>query len=279
MTGGPLAGELKKLFARRRTYIGFAAFLLVEIALLLLLRLERVQNSFSRLLEQAGYGAEYYLSGLTLGLLIVMWTVFLLGALYLALVGGDLVSKEVEDGTLRMMLCRPVSRARILLNKLVAGIVYTAALTVFIAVTALAAGLFQAGKGGLFFYAPLEGVFAIYDWEEGLVRYAAMLPLLTLSLTSVMCLALFFSCLKMKPAAATIITLTFFFVDSIMRNIPYFESIKHWFVTAKMTTWVHIFEYNIPWEQMLEDYMWLFGMNATLILAGLVVFQFRDFKS
>ena len=39
---------------------------------------------------------------------MVMWTVFLLGGLYLALVvAGDVMSKEVEDGTMRMILCRP----------------------------------------------------------------------------------------------------------------------------------------------------------------------------
>ena len=38
---------------------------------------------------------------------------FLLGGLFLALVSGDVVSKEVEDGTMRMMLCLPASRWRI----------------------------------------------------------------------------------------------------------------------------------------------------------------------
>lgn len=274
-----LSAELLKLFARKRTYMGFAAFLGIEILILLLLRLERVQNSLARVIERNGYLAEEYLSGLTLGLLIMLWSVFLLGALYLALVAGDVVAKEVEDGTMRMMLCRPVSRARLILGKFVACGIYTAVLVGFIGLTALLTGWLQAGDGGLFVFAPLEGVFALHDRNAGLWRYLAALPLLTISLLTITSLGLFFSCCPMKPAAATILTLSFFFVDSIMRNIPYFEGLRGWFVTSKMSTWILIFENRIPWERMVEDLSWLLAINASLVIVGIAIFQSRDLKS
>src|SRR5581483_5290426 len=127
-----LGHELRKLFARKRTYIGFGAFVLVEALVLFLVNLPKPRSHFRRLIEQNGYGFDEYFSGLTLALLMVMWTTFLLGALYLALVAGDVVSKEVEEGTLRMILCRPVSRARIVALKYLACIVYTFVLVLFI---------------------------------------------------------------------------------------------------------------------------------------------------
>ncbi len=69
------------------------------------------------MIESNGFGFEQYFSGLTLGLHDAVWTALLLGGLFLALVAGDVVSKEVEEGTMRMMLCRPVSRWRIGLLK------------------------------------------------------------------------------------------------------------------------------------------------------------------
>jgi ABC-2 type transport system permease protein len=274
-----LGGELRKLFARKRTYIGFAAFLGVEVVVLALLRLPRVQRGLQRLLEGAGYSAEAYLSGLTLGLMITLSTVFLLGALYLALVAGDVVSKEVEDGTLRMMLCRPISRLQILTLKFLACVIYTAALTVFIAFTALAAGWLHAGGGGLFVFAPTEGLFAIYDAQPGFYRYLLALPFLTLSLCTITCIGFLFSCLNMKPAAATIVTLSILFVDTILKNIPFFSGIRDWFLTAKMSAWALIFEYRIPWEAMLEDYAWLAAINGTLLVLAALAFSSRDFKS
>src|SRR5438270_1260022 len=102
-----LRNELKKLFARKRTYLGFAAFLLLESVILFMLNRPKPRAEFRRLIEQNGYAFEQYFSGPTLGLQMLMWTTFLIGALYLALVAGDVMAKEVEDGTLRMMLCRP----------------------------------------------------------------------------------------------------------------------------------------------------------------------------
>lgn len=272
-------GELLKLFARKRTYIGFGAFLGVEILILFLLNLERVRRTISRVIEDAGYPAEAYLSGLTLAFLVLLWSIFLLGSLYLALVAGDVVGKEVEDGTLRMMLCRPVSRGRILTLKLGAVLVYSLGLTWFVATSALVVGLLHSGAGGLFVFAPMEKVFALYDFGPGLVRYALAVLLLSLSLLTIPAIGFFLSCLDMKPAAATIGTLSFLFMDSILKNIPFFESLKPWFITSHMAAWVHVFEYRIPWERIAEDYAWVFALNATLIVLAGVIFQRRDFKS
>ncbi len=273
------SGELLKLFARRRTYIGFGAFLGVEALILFLLNLDRVRRALARLIEDTGYPAEEYLSGLTLAFLILLWSVFLLGSLYLALVAGDVVGKEVEDGTLRMMLCRPVSRARILHLKLCAVTLYSFALVWFVALTALAAGLVHSGTGGLFVFAPMERVFSLFEFGPGLVRYALAVFLLPFSLLTIPSIGFFLSCLDMKPAAATIGTLSFLFMDSILKNIPFFESLKPWFLTSHMAAWVHVFEYRIPWERIAEDYAWLFALDATLVLLAHAVFQQRDFKS
>jgi ABC-2 type transport system permease protein len=273
-----LGGELRKLFARKRTYIGFGAFLAVELVVLILLRLPRVQRGLARLLEGAGYAAEDFLSGLTLGHMILLSTVFLLGALYIALVAGDVVSKEIEDGTMRMMLCRPSSRNRILLLKLTACAIYTFVLTTFIAVSAVTAGYLHAGPGGLFVFAPTEGLFAVFDQTTGLLRMTLALPFLAASLFTIASIGFCFSCLPMKPAAATIVTLSILFVDTILKNIPFFSSIRDWFLTAKMSAWIGIFQYRIPWETLIEQYVWLAAINATFILVGTIAFQSRDFK-
>lgn len=270
---------MRKLFARKRTYIGFGAFLGFEVLVLFLFQTKPVKSFFQRSIENAGYESAIYLSGLTVGFIIVGATVLFLESLFLALVAGDLVSKEVEDGSMRMMLCRPISRARIILIKGIVGVIYTFALTAFVAFTALAAGFLYSGVGGLYVIAPLEGVFAIHDFWPGLWRYLASIPLLSLSLCTVAALAFCLSCFNMKPAAATIITLAVFFADWILKTIPYFESIRWMLITTKMGVWIHIFEYRIPWEMMIEDYTWLMAINATLFLIGWQVFERRDFKS
>jgi ABC-2 type transport system permease protein len=274
-----LRGELWKLFARKRTYIGFGAFLALEIVILILFQLPKVQRSWRLLIERTGYEFESYFSGVTLAFQILFWTVFLLGGLYIALVGGDIVSKEVEDGTLRMTLCRPVSRLRVLAVKYVACLIYTVALTAFIGLSALGIGMLRQGVGGFFAFQPLQQLFVLYDFGPGVQRYLCALPFLAFSLVSVTSLAFMLSCCNMKPAAATICTLTYFLTDSIFRSIPYFESLKPWFITSHVETWYNVFRSPVPWLQMLEDIAYLAGMDATFVLIGVVVFSVRDFKS
>jgi len=274
-----LRGELWKLFARKRTYLGFAVFLALELLILLLFQLPKVQRAWRHILENAGYGFDQYFSGITLAFQVVLWTTSLLGGLYLALVAGDIVAKEVEDGTLRMTLCRPISRGRLLAVKYVTCVIYTFALAFFIGLSALAVGVARQGTGGFFVFQPLEKLFVIYDFGPGLLHYLGSLPVLGLSMLSVTSLAFMISCCNVKPAAATICTLSYFIADMIFRGIPYFESIKPWFISTHTESWYNSLRTPLPWQRMIEDYAYLLGVDATFLLIGFVIFSSRDFKS
>ena len=87
------------------------------------------------------------------------------------------------------------------------------------------------------------------------------------------------SCFNMKPAAATITTLSYITIDFIFKGIPYFASVKRWFITTHMETWSNIYRPEIPWPQMAEDYAYLLAVDLTLVVIAMVNFQQRDFKS
>lgn len=180
---------------------------------------------------------------------------------------------------MRMVLCRPVSRVRVLLVKYCACVIYTFALVFFIGTSALLVGIIQRGTGGLFVMAPEQKIFALYDMGEGLVRFYAGLFFYAASFLSITTLGFALSCCNMKPAAATIVTLSVFVVDWIFHHLPYFESIKDWFITKNMTTWANVFRGEVPVASMIEDYAYLLGVNGTLVILGIMVFQSRDFKS
>lgn len=270
--------ELLKMFARKRTYIGFGAFLALELVILFMLNLQHPKEHLRRLIEQNGYGFDAYFSGATLALLVLLWSSTILGSLYLALVTGDLVAKEVEDGTMRMLLCRPISRVRVTLLKYISAIIYTFSLILFIGVTALLAGLAYRGYGGLFVDAPEAGIFALYPAGRGLYLYLLSLPMLALSMTTISSIGFLFSCCNMKPAAATIVTLSVIFIDFIVHGIPYFESLHEWFITTHLSTWLHIFQYYPPWPTVVEDYCYLIGVDITCFILGSAIFYRRDLK-
>lgn len=271
--------ELHKLFTRKRTFMGFGVFLTAELLILFLFHAKSAQKFFAKILEQNGFGFEEYFSGLSFAFLMVSQTAFLLGSLYLALVSGDMIAKEVEDGTMRMLLSRPVSRLRVLLVKYLACVVYSIALMLFIVGSSLVAGILSEGWGGLFVFAPLEGVFGIYEAGPGMVRFlyaAGLLSLLTLSIST---LGFMFSCCNMKPASATILTLSIIITDFVLHLIPQFKFIQEYLLTQNMGAWMQVFQPRIPWERILESVVYLGAFNLTFLLLGALVFNSRDFKS
>lgn len=274
-----LRGELWKLFARKRTYLGFGVFLAVEILVLVLCQLPFGQRGLRRAIERFGGGFEDYFSGLTLAMIMVPLTVILLGALFLCLVGGDIIAKEVEDGTMRMTLSRPISRLRVLAIKYATCVIYTFVLVLFIGLSALGAATLVRGNGGLFLAAPEEGLIVLYGFAEGLQRYLSALPCMSLSLLTITTFAFQLSCWNIKPAAATISAICLFFVDWILHFLPYFEDYHQFMMTTHMSTWLNCFREIIPWEKMVEDYAFLIGMDATFLVIGAAVFCSRDFKS
>src|SRR5271157_874544 len=149
-----LKNELWKLFGKKRTYIGFGAFLLAQSAMLLSFRFTRWQTQLERLLAGNGYAAQDYISALTVAVIMLVPQVALLMPLYAALVGGDLVAKEAEDGTLRMILSRPISRFQLLLAKWVAGVVFSFALVLVLGGTALGLARLWFPWKGMFVFAP-----------------------------------------------------------------------------------------------------------------------------
>lgn len=276
-----LHGELRKLFARPRTWMGYAAFLLMEALILFVYKLERSQDHMRGIIERNGLEFGTYYSSLTITFTIMLLSMFLLGSIYFALVAGDIVAKENEDGNLRMVFARPVGRLRLLLVKYSAVCLYTFTFVFFVGITGYLMAVAAVGReGGLFVIEPKMKVFAAFpDWWEGAWRLALSAGGIGLSMITLSSLAFMFSCFRMKPAAATILTLTILFVDMILQGFPFFKPYESWFVTWRMSAWVFLVEQHLSWAKLVESYTFLAGLNVTLFTIGWISFQTRDFKT
>jgi ABC-2 type transport system permease protein len=277
-----LKHELWKLFGKKRTYIGFGAFLLAQLAVILMFRYTKAAVAIRRALEGGGYPADDFLTAGTIATQIVIPVAFLLLPLYVALVGGDLVAKETEDGTLRMILARPISRLRLLTLKWVAGALFSLALSLMLGGCGWLLASFWFPQGGLFaiqIEGGPAGGFAVFGAGEGAWRYLAAHALLATKAITVLSLAFLFSCFNMKPAAATILALSVMFVSVILMNIPWFADYRTWFLTHHLNLWQWMFLQTPPGMKMLESLCLLAGFNVTFFAVGAAAFQVRDIKS
>ena len=276
-----LRGELRKLFSRPRTYMGYAAFVLMEVLILVVYKMGGGQRYMRDLIERNGYDFDYFFSSLSMTFTVMVVSIGLLGSIFFALVAGDVVAKETEDGNLRLVLARPISRLRLLLVKYVAVAIYTFTFVCFVGLSGYLMAVAAVGwEGGLFVAEPKMKVFAVYElWSEGFARLVGGATGIGVSMITLSSLAFMFSCFRIKPAAATILTLAVLFVDMILQNFPFFRPYEHYFITWRMSCWVYLFEEAVDWWKILDAYALLFGLNATFFLIGWLSFRLRDFKT
>lgn len=277
-----LGWELFRLFARRRTYLGFGVFLAVEILFYWLWTRERSQEGMERFIERVAGGFDDYFSALTLGFLIVVFTMLLLGVVFVSLVSGDILAKETEDGNLRLLLARPVSRFRLLLVKFLSCQIYTTTLFLFVGISALGVGLLERGwGGGMLVWSPELPRVSLFEWNEGLLRYFVAIFAFSLIYLPVTGMAFMLGCFKIKPAAATILTVAVMVADRVLSAIPLpaFDPYREYFITSRMSAWLFLLHQEIPWARFVESSVWLVGFGLTGFLVGWISFERRDVKS
>ena len=273
-----LRNELWKLFGKKRTYIGFGAFLLAQIGMLLAFHSERWQRSFERLLAGNGYAATEFISALTVAVVMLIPQVALLMPLYTTLVGGDLVAKESEDGTLRMILSRPISRVRLLLVKWVAGCMFSVLLVLVLGMFALGVARMLFPWKSMFVFNP--GVtFSVLSAGDGLLHYMLAHVFMAINACVMFSIAFLFSCLNIKPAAATIVALTMLLASLVLEAIPAFDTYENWLVTHHFKCWLLAFQSPVPWSRIIESEIILLATATSCFVIGCAAFQVRDIKS
>lgn len=280
MFGRQFRNECVKLFSRKRTYLGFIAFLIADVLLVWLAKQPLARHGISSLMLNNGLRVEEYSGALTFAVATLVLTVALVSGLYLALISGDLIAREIDDGTMRMVLARSIGRLRIFVIKALVGAIHTFLLMVFVGLSALLVGwVLLGGLGKLLVYAPLEGTFGTFLSGEGLLRFLLATLLIALLYQAVSALALMFSCLRLRSATATVLTLSVLYVDYALNTLPYLAAYKPFFLSYHLSSWLLVFRYDIPWPDIVRSLLVVAGLSSSFLVIGYSFFATRDIKT
>ena len=271
--------ELRRLWSRPRTYAGFLITFLFELALMLLWRVEAVRDVFARGLFRIHLDVERALTGLTTAVHVTAECMALIGSLFIGLVATDVLAREVEDGTLRMALGRPVGRGALYTQKMIACITYAIVLSVFVATAALALGLMLEGTGSLVVISVREGVVAMLPFRTGLARYVLAMPMLAASMITVALLAFALSCFPMKSGTAIVVAASILLADHLIRLEPALSSIAPYTLMTRLLTWRQVFSEEIAWMRVERNYWDLARLDALLLALGWMAFRRREIRA
>jgi ABC-2 type transport system permease protein len=274
-----LGNEIFKTFARRRSYISFLAIAviipLVQVALKL--QGDAVLSSLAR-----GLGSDFLFRGNILNGYFVSY--FVMNSLwihipFLITLGiGDQLAGEATAGTFRLMLIRPVSRARILFLKYCTTLLYTFAVVAFLALLSLGLGVLFFGTGDLF--VPGKAL-TIVPAAEAFWRLCFAFALALWGMWTVASLTFLFSSLVENAIGPIFGTMAVIIVFYVISNIPFdlFSSIRPFLFTTYMNLWQKTLEVPIPWGEITASVAALGAFSVGFYLATWYIFLRKDILS
>lgn len=265
--------ELKKVFLRKRSYIGFVAIMgiitLVQVAMfvegnnMLNMFTQNLANSF--ILEGNLFNGYF----VTLMLLNSLWVLM---PFLVSFVAADLVSGEAHSGTLRYALIQPVSRSQLAIAKWITACIYTLLLVLFLMSLSLTLGLLFFGKGDLLI---INKGISIIDAEEVFWRFIAAFTYASLAMLVVTSLSFLFSVLtdnSIGPIIGTMAIVIGFTIISNL-NIEVFAVIRKFLFTTYMSSWALFFDFEIKWNEIIQSVV--VCLTHIIIFTGSAIFIFK----
>lgn len=238
--------ELYKIFRKPRTYISFAAVSAI-VGLIQLgfyadgeSYMQFGMQSFSDSFDVQGNIMNGYLMAFVILQLLLVHV-----PLLVALVAGDMISGEAAQGTLRLLLTKPISRSTLILAKFTASGIYTIALLFWMAIWALGISMMVFGADDMLI---LKSDSASQIMSSDVMwRYMAAFLFAAIALLTVSALSFFLSLFAENSIGPIMATMSIIIVFTILNtlDLPIFNSLKPFLFTSHMLGWKGFFDVTV----------------------------------
>jgi ABC-2 type transport system permease protein len=269
--------ELFKIFRKPRTYIAFGA--VAAIVGLIQLGFYADGDSYMQFGLQSfsdSFDIEGNLMNGYLMAYIILQLLLVHVPLLIALVAGDMISGEAAQGTLRVILTKPLSRAKLILAKFTATSIYTIALLLWMAIWALGISMLVFGVDDMLILKSDQATQILSS--DVLWRYAAAFVFACLAMITVAAMSFFLSIFAENSIGPIMATMSIIIVFTILNtlDLPIFSSLKPYLFTSHMLGWKGFFDVTVndQNEQIIGS---IENLPAVLISAGILFLHIIGF--
>lgn len=257
-SGRLLGSELRLIAVRRRNQVGLVALAAVPVVIAVAMKVATPDAE-----GRGGGGPDFFGQILGNGFFVALAALGVELGLFLpiavAMLAGDAVAGEANQGTLRYLLTVPVGRIRLLAIKY-AGIVAGAFLApLVVAASGLLAGLILFGGGDVTLLSGSQVGFG-----QGLLRLLGICLYLGVCLSALGAVGLFLSTLTEQPMGATIALTMLSVASFVLGQIPQLD-------------WLHPYLLTRYWQdfgELLRDPVSFDALTPGLLSAGAYILVF-----
>ena len=257
--------EIAKLLAQKRTYLGLGAAILVPIIFVTVLVFQTggpADVPLGRYIRDTGLAVPF----------VVLFFMSIWGLpLITALVAGDIVASESQNGTLKTILTRSRDRGEVFAGKVLASLTYTLAVLVAMGVVGLVAGSIAWG------FHPLTSLSGTkVSATHGLALLGASIAVYFLPLAGIAAFGVMLSTVTRNSAASVVGTLMFALLMQLLGVLPGTESFRAYLLATQFEAWHGFLRIPADWAPVTRA-LWVCALYIALPLsAAYLVFVRRD---
>jgi len=257
--------EITKLLAQKRTYLGLGAAMVVPLIFVIVLQLQSGGPNdvpLGRYIRDTGLATPF----------VVLFFMSIWGfPLITALVAGDIVSSETQNGTLKTILTRSRERGEIFLGKVLASVTY-------VLVIVFAMGLVGAVAGSVAWgFHPLTSLSGSrVSAAHGTALLAASLGVYVLPLAGIAAFAVLLSTITRNSAASVVGALMWALFMQLIGVLPGTEAIRPYLLGTQFEAWHGFLRIPADWSPVIRA-LWVCALYiAAPLVTAYVVFLRRD---
>jgi ABC-2 type transport system permease protein len=258
--------ELRKLVAQKRTYLGLGAAIVIPLIFIVALVADPTGGP-----EEIPFGGYVRETGLAVPLVCMSFGAIWLLPLLTALVAGDIVAAEDQNGTLKTILTRSVERWHVFAGKLAAALTYTSVLLVLYVGVGLVVG------GLVWGFDPLT---TLTGTQIGVGRALALTGAGVLAysvpLAAIAAIALLLSTVTGHSAAAVVGTLMISITFQLLGVIAALDWLDPYLLATQFNAWQGLLREPVDWDPVLRS-LWVCALyGGPAAFAAFTVFLRRD---
>ena len=257
--------EVAKLLAQKRTYLGLGAAIVVPIIFVVVLVIQSGGPNdvpLGRYIRDTGLAVPF----------VVLFFMSIWGLpLITALVAGDIVAAESQNGTLKTILTRSRERGEVFAGKALATATYTLAVVLAMGLVGLIAGSIAWG------FHPLTSLSGTkVSPGHGLLLLLASLAIYTLALAGIAAFAVMLSTVTRNSAASVVGALMWALFMQLLGVLPGTESVRPYLLGTQFEAWHGFLRVPADWTPVIRS-LWVCALYIGIPLAAAyLVFLRRD---
>ena len=265
--------ELIKMINRVRTFISIG-LMAVLVSLIFWGLKSQGENAVGYVLDTLNRNFTIngsILNG-TLVIYIILNTLWIHVPVLIVIVTADLFSSELESGTIRIMLTRPLKRFKLVLIKHLTAVIFVFVFMLFWTLISVWPAILLFGRGDL--VVVFNGL-QIIEEKELLVRFASAFGFAFLSMSAFAIFSVTVSIFTRKSLNAILITLGILVISTLLQTLSptLFLGWESFLITHHFARWQLFFYSEIDSSAILNSMIWLISFSAICIVASVLRFN------